>query len=164
MKIILTTQNSEGFSNILGLCGPRCGNRCLIHPCLCVPVAVTLLPCHSLSGWSPKAPARYVKSFIIWPLPISPDPALDVPILTSASARLMSLPASALSHFADCPSCFSHDLGCLVSLLILLNSALSSVLPKTFPENQAPPLVSFFYNCCLHMSPSLDYKLLGSLL
>ena len=95
---------------------------------------------------------------------VSRPSSYDVPILTSASARLMSLLASAPSLFTDCHSCFSHDLGCLVSLLFLLNSASSSVLPKTFPENQAPPLVSFFYNCCLLMSPSLDYKLLGSLL
>lgn len=80
---------------------------------------------------------------------LSRPSSYDVPILTSASARLMSLPASALPLFAGCHSCSSHDLGCLVSLLILLGSASSSVLPKTFPENQAPPLVSFFYNCCL---------------
>lgn len=78
MKIFLTTQTSEGFTNVLGLCGPQCGNHCLIHSSLCFPVSITLLPCHSLSRWSPKAPARYGKFFIIWPLPISPDPALMV--------------------------------------------------------------------------------------
>lgn len=92
---------------------------------------------------------------------LSRPSSYGVPILTSASARLTSLPASALPLFAGCHSCFSHD---LVSLLILLDSASSSVLPETFPENQAPPLVSFCYNCCLLMFPSLDYKLLGSLL
>ena len=165
MKIFLTTQTSESFTNVLGLCGPQCGNHCLIHSSLCFPVSITLFPCHSLSGWSPKAPVRYGKFFIIWPLPISPDPALMVsPFWPLCQPGWRACQPQHFLSSQAVYSCFSHDLGCLVSLLILLDSASSSVLPETFPENQAPPLVFFCYNCCLLMFPSLDYKLLGSLL